>query len=178
MAVIYVVLLLYAVRGEVVMLKISMFEFLLRGLPEAFLFVFAAFAISKTKLDLKRYLLASGTLALAAYVIRFLPIQYGVNTILNLFVLIVLMTIINKVDMITAIRTGVMIMIIEYICEGINVFLIQVILKIDMNYVFSNSELKVLYGIPSLAFFGLIVVSYYLILNKRKELRVVIDGEV
>ena len=160
------------------MLKISMFEFLLRGLPEAFLFVFAAFALSKTKLDLKRYFLASGTLALSAYAIRFLPIQYGVNTILNLFVLIVLMTIINKVDMITSIRTGVMIMVIEYICEGINVFLIQVVLKIDMNYVFSNSKLKVLYGIPSLFLFGLIIVSYYLILNKRKKLRVIADGGV
>jgi len=160
------------------MLKISMFEFLLRGLPEAFLFVFASFALSKTKLDFKRYFLISGILALSAYAIRFLPIQYGVNTILNLFVLIVLMTLINKIDMVTAIRTAVMIIIIEYICEGINVFLIQVILKIDMNYVFSNSELKVLYGIPSLVFFALIIVSYYLILHSRKELKVIADGEV
>lgn len=160
------------------MLKISLFEFVLRGLPEAFLFVFAAYTFSKTKIDFKRYFIASGLLALVAYLIRFLPIQYGVNTILNLIVIIVLMTIINKLDMFIAIRTGIIIIIIEYICEGINVFIIQVIFKIDMNYVFSNSELKVLYGLPSLVIFGLIIFSYYAILKKRKELRIITNGEV
>jgi len=160
------------------MLKISMFEFLLRGLPEAFLFVFAAFAFTKTKLHIRKYIFASLILASIAYLIRFLPIQYGVNSILIIFVIIVMMNTIFKIDMIAAIRTGIAIIIIEYICEGINVFLIQVVLKIDMNYVFSNSELKVLYGVPSLVFFALIIISYYLILNKRKQLRVIADGEV
>jgi hypothetical protein len=160
------------------MLKISMFEFMLRGLPEAFLFVFAAFAITRTKLDMKKYFLASLILASIAYVIRFLPIQYGINTILNLFVIIVMMNIILKIDMMAAIRTGITIIIIEYICEGINVFLIQVVMKIDMNYVFSNADLKVLYGLPSLAIFGLIMVLYYAKIGKRKGLRVITDGEM
>ena len=159
------------------MLKISMFEFLFRGIPESFLFIFATFAFSKTKLDMKRYIFDSGILASIAYGVRFLPIQYGINTILNLLVIIVLMTIINKLDMISAIRTGVIIIITEYICEGINVFLIQVILKININYVFSNPELAVLYGLPSLAIFGIIIISYYSILKSRKELRIIIDGK-
>jgi len=160
------------------MLKISMFEFLLRGLPEAFLFVFAAFALSKTKLEPKKYIMASTTLAAVACIVRFLPIQYGVNTILNLFVIIVLMNVVNKIDMIAAIRTGIVIIIIEFICEALNVLLIQVILKIDMNYVFSNAELKVLYGLPSLAIFGIIIFTYYYKLRRRKELRTITDGEV
>jgi hypothetical protein len=169
---------MYAVRGEIEMLKISMIEFLLRGLPEAFLFVFAAFALSKTKLELKKYIMASMTLAAVAYLVRFLPIQYGVNTILNLFVIIVLMNVVNKLDMIAAIRTGIMIIIIEFICEAFNVLLIQVILKIDMNYVFSNAELKVLYGLPSLAIFGLVIFTYYYKLRSGNKLRNVADGEV
>ncbi len=160
------------------MLKISMFEFLLRGLPEAFLFVFAAFALSKTKLELKKYIMASMTLAAVAYIVRFLPIQYGVNTILNLFVIIVLMNVVNKLDMIAAIRTGIIIIIIEFICEALNVLLIQVILKIDMNYVFSNADLKVLYGLPSLAIFGLIIFTYYYKLRSGNKLRSIADGEV
>ena len=160
------------------MLKISMFEFLLRGLPEAFLFVFAAFTISKTKLDIKKYIFASLTLALVAYGVRFLPIQYGINTILNLFVIIVLMNVVNKIDMITAIRTGVTIIIIEFICEGLNVLFIQMILKINMNYVFTNPELTVVYGLPSLVLFGLIIIAYYSILKNRKELKSITDGEI
>lgn len=160
------------------MLKISLFEFLLRGLPEAFLFVFAAFALTRTKLDVKKYFFVSITLAATACLIRFLPIQYGMNTILNLFVLIILMTIVNKIDMIYAIKTGVMIIILEFICEFINILFIQRVLKIDMNYVFNNADLKVLYGIPSLAIFGLIIFIYYSILKNRKELRTITDGEI
>ena len=155
-----------------------MFEFLVRGIPEAFLFIFAAYAISKTKMDYKRYLLSSSLLALFAYIIRFLPIQPGINTIMNLIAIIILMAIINKLEMIKAIRTGIFIIIIEYICEGINVFIIQVLLKVDMNYIFNNPELKVLYGLPSLAIFGLVIFTYYTILNKRKELKNITNGEI
>jgi hypothetical protein len=160
------------------MLKISMFEFLLRGLPEAFLFVFASFALTKTKLDMKKYIFASLILASIAYLVRFLPIQYGVNSILIIFVIVVLMNVINKTNMITAIRTGITIIIIEFICEGINVFLIQIIFNIDMNYVFSNANLKVLYGLPSLAIFAIIMIAYYSKLKSRKELRPITDGEI
>ena len=160
------------------MLKISMFEFLLRGLPEAFLFVFAAFALTRTKLDIKKYFLASIILASVAYLVRFLPIQYGVNSILIIFVIIVMMNIMFKIDMMSAIRTGITIIIIEYICEGINVFLIQGVMKIDMNYVFSNANLKVLYGIPSLVIFGLVMVFYYTKIARKKGLRVITDGEI
>lgn len=152
------------------MLKISMFEFFFRGLPEAFLFVFAAFSFAKIKLDVKKYIVASMILAALAYLVRFLPIQYGVNTVLNLFVIIIIMNIFLKLDMTTAIRTGIIIIIVEFVCEAINIFFIQALFKIDINYVFNNAELKVEYGLPSLAIFALMVFSYYIAMKNKNLL--------
>jgi len=160
------------------MLKISMFEFLIRGVPEAFLFIFAAYAFSKVKIDYKRYFISAILLSVAACMIRFLPIQYGVNTILDISVFIILIVNVNRIEIITSIKSVILTIIIEYVCEGINVLIIQVIFKIDMNYIFSNSRLKAIYGIPSLIIFGIVLLFYYTSLKKRKELRGIKNGKI
>ena len=160
------------------MLKLTLLEFFARGLPETFLFIFAAYAFSKNALNIKRYLVSSLLLAIIGYFIRLFPIQYGVNTILSVIVFIILIVKINKIEITKAITSGIVIVILELICEGINVFIIQQILKLNINYIFSDPTLKILYGIPSLLLLGCITGIYYFILLKRKELKIFTDGEV
>jgi hypothetical protein len=155
------------------MLKISWFEFVVRGIPEEFLFVLAVHAFSKTGINLKKYLLSGALLWIMAYLIRLLPIQYGVHTILCLVVLIILANIINKIDIIKSIRAGITTMIIVFIFEGINISFIQFVLKKDLNIIMNNSVTKTLYGLPSLMCFGVLVIIYYIRLLKRKELEYV-----
>ena len=160
------------------MLKLTLIEFLVRDIPEAFLFIFAAYAFSKTAVKVKRYLASSILLAVMVYFIRSLPIQYGVNTILSIIIFIVLIININQIDTIKSIKVVVITVILEFICEGINIFIIQSILKLNVNYIFSDPILKILYGIPSLLLMGCIIAIYYIRLLKRKELRFFKDGEV
>ena len=160
------------------MLKITLLEFFVRGLPEAFLIIFAAYAFSKNAVNMKKYLLSSGLLAIMVYLIRLLPIQFGVNTILSIIVIIVITVNINRIDIIKSIKAVVIAVILELVCEGINVFIIQDIIRADINYIFSDPTLKILYGIPSLIIFGCIIAIYYVRLSKRKELRSFTDGEV
>jgi hypothetical protein len=144
-----------------------------RGIPEEFLFVLAVHAFSKTGINLKKYLLSGALLWIMAYLIRLLPIQYGVHTILCLVVLIILANIINKIDIIKSIRAGITTMIIVFIFEGINISFIQFVLKKDLNIIMNNSVTKTLYGLPSLMCFGVLVIIYYIRLLKRKELEYV-----
>lgn len=160
------------------MLKLTLLEFFVRGMPEAFLFIFAAYAFSKNAVNIKRYLVSSVLLAVIGYIIRLLPIHLGVNTILSIIIFIVIIININKIDTIKSIKAVIITIILEFVCEGINVFIIQHILKVDMNYIFSDPTLKILYGIPSLVIFGCIIAIFYLRLLKRKELKYFIDGEV
>jgi hypothetical protein len=151
------------------MLKATFLEFIIRGIPEGFLFVLAAFTFSKTSMTAKKYLISSILFASIVYLVRFLPIQFGAMTILNLIVLICLMVYVNKADVLKSIRAAIIIMILGFICEGINVLIIQNIFRKDMNEIFNNATLKVLYGLPSVVFFGCIVVFCYVKSLKEKS---------
>lgn len=153
------------------MLKLPLLELFARGIPEAFLFILAAYVFSKSMFNIKKYFLSSMLYAALVYLIRFLPIQYGVNTILTVIVLIAVNTFINNLDIVKSIQIGIISIILEFICEGINVFIIQYVFKANINYVFNNPDLKVLYGIPSLFIFGCIIIIYYIAIKKGKELK-------
>lgn len=153
------------------LLKVSFLEFFLRGIPEGLLFFLAAYALTKNRIQLKRYLISCTLQSIIVYLMRFFPIQNGTDAILNLILLIALSVIINKFEIIKAIRAGIIIILFEFICEGINVFFLQFILKKDLNLIFSNSMLKVLYSSPSLLLFGCFAIGYYIRLSKRNELK-------
>lgn len=152
------------------MLKLSVLEFLFRLIPEGFLFILASYALSKSLIDKKRYIISSILLASIVYIIRSLPIHYGVHTILVLITYIVLTVNINKIDIIKSIKAGIVTIIFEFICEGINVFLIQKVFRVGVDVVFSEPLLKVVYGTPSLLMLGCVIVLWYIRLLKRKEL--------
>lgn len=159
------------------MLEVTPFEFFARGLPEAFLFIFAAYAFSKKIISINRYIISSVLFVIIVYTIRFFPINIGVHTILNYFVFIVLIVNINNINLIEAIKVVTITLILQFACEAVNVLIIEHIFKADMNYIFSNPFLKVLYGIPSILIFACIVAIYYIILLKRKELKYISNGE-
>lgn len=160
------------------MLKLTLLEVFLRALPEGFLLIFAVYAFSKTVISVKKYIISSIIYVIAIYLIRLLPIQYGVHTILNIIVIIVLAVNINKIVIIKSIKASIMAMILEFICEGINVFIIQHIFKRDIVYVLGIPLLKIIYGIPSLVIFATTVFTYYFYLSRRKKLSEVTNGEI
>lgn len=155
------------------MLKLSLFEFIIRGIPEQFLFVLAIHAFSKTGINLKKYLISGVLACIMIYIIRVLPIQYGVHSLLGLIMLIVTVSFVNKIDVIKSIRGGIISFIICFIFEGINISFIQFVLKKDLNSMISNPITKTLIGLPSLIIFGIIVILYYYRMLKRKELKYV-----
>jgi len=160
------------------MSKLTLLEIFVRGVPEAFLFVVAVYAFSKKAIDVKRYLLSCVVLSITGYVIRLLPIHYGANIMLNLILFIVVTVNLNKIDIIKAIQANITAMILEFICEGINVMIIQFVFNANIKYIFNDPTMKIVYGIPSLLIFGCIVSLYYFILWKRKELKDVSYGEI
>lgn len=153
------------------MLKLSLSEFFIRAIPESFLFIFSTYALSKSVINKKRWLISSILMAIAGFIIRLLPINLGVHTILLLIVIIFTSVIINKIDITKSIQASIVAIIIEYICEGINVFIIQFVFKLDLNAIFKNPSLKTIYGIPSTILFAFIVILYYFRLSRRNELK-------
>lgn len=152
------------------MLNISVFEFIVRILPEALIFIFAAYTFSKIRIDKKKYILASIILACCVFIIRKLPINYGVHTILNIFTLPIICTSINKISIVEATKSSIIATILLFVLEGINVFFLSVIFKDSLTQVMANPTLKTIYGLPSLVLLAIIVVGYYKYLRKRNKL--------
>lgn len=148
------------------MLKLTVFEFMLRLIPEAFLLIFAMAALSYTKLIAKKYVISSILFATYVYFVRMLPINYGVHTILDIVIMNIIMTVINKADIILSIQASLITTIVLFICEGLNMLLLSLIFKDKLESIMLDSTLKTLYGSPSLAFFAIITIIYYL--RKRK----------
>lgn len=149
------------------MLRLTGFEFVVRLIPEAFVIIFAMITLSNVKLNAKRYIISSLLLATCEYYIRMLPINYGVPTILDIFVIIVITYYINKIDIVLGIKASLITTIALFICEGINVLLLSLIFKDTLNGIMENTILKTIYGFPSLILFTIITITYYL-LNSRK----------
>ena len=153
------------------MLKLSAIEFAARAIPEAFLLIFAVYTFSSTRMNKKNYLLSSLLMIIMIFIIRSLPISYGIHTILSIIVIILLSYSINGIDVINCIKSTIITIIFQLICEGTNIFIIQYILGKDMNHIFTNPNLKTIYGIPSLIIFACIISFRYIKLLKREELQ-------
>ncbi|MBX4260270.1 hypothetical protein KTC96_03065 [Clostridium estertheticum] len=160
------------------MLRLTLSYVFLRILPEEFLFIFAVYVFSKTIINVEKYMKSSIIYIIAVYLIRLLPIQYGIHTIIAVVVVILLTVNINKISIIKSIQASLMTVILLFICEGINVFIIQHIFKADVKYVFSQPLSKIVYSTPSLVIFALIVFTYYIYLVKKNKLSEVTNGEI
>jgi len=154
-----------------------LFEVFLRGIPEAFLIIIAVHVFSNTAINIKKLIISSTIFLIVGSLIRMLPIQYGVHTILVIVVGILLTVNICKIGIIKSIQANLMSLILEFICEGANVYIIKYVFKENIMYLISKPTLKILYGVPSLLIFTTIISIYYFYITRMKKLKGVIDGE-
>lgn len=137
-----------------------------RGIPEAFMHMFAIYAFSGIDIDKNKYIKSSMILSLLLVFIRALPISYGIHTILVVMSIIGLAVLINKVSVVFAISTTIIDLIIQFIAEGINIILIERVFNRNLSEIMSRLETKMIYGIPSLIiFYG----SLYLVYKYRRR---------
>lgn len=153
------------------MLRVSGFEFVVRILPEAFIFMFAAYAFSKTKIDKRKYFISSIILGLCVFLIRMLPINYGVHTILNIITLPILCNLINKINIVESTKVSIIISILLFVLEGLNVVLLNMIFGESLTEIMTNNTLKTIYGLPSLVLLFSIVTIYYKHLVKKDKFK-------
>ncbi|GAB6169473.1 hypothetical protein JCM1393_19330 [Clostridium carnis] len=151
------------------MLRLEPIEFFLRAIPESFLFMFAIYSFSGLVINKKKYIISSSIYSIVAFSVRMLPITYGVHMVITIIIAIVLSHIYNKIDVIKSIKSVMIMFIIQFISEWINIFLIENILNKNINIVFSNVKLKSIYGLPSLLIGWIIVSIYYIYIVKRKN---------
>jgi hypothetical protein len=143
------------------MLRLTAFEFVVRTIPESFALMLAMYALSNTKFEMKKYIVSSLLIAGCVYSVRMLPINYGVHTILDIFIMIIVTCSINKTEIILAIKASLIATIALFIFEGINMLLLSLIFTDRLEIIMENTTLKTIYGLPTLVFFAIATIIYY-----------------
>lgn len=143
------------------MLKLTLVEFFLRTIPESFILMMALFILCNINITMKPYVMSSTLFGVCQYFIRRLPINYGVNTILGIFIMILIMHKINKSKIIPSIKFSLIITIVLFILEWVNIVVLTFLFNDSLEIIFNNSILKILSGMPSLVLLALMTLIYY-----------------
>lgn len=139
------------------MLQISFIQFLGYSIPEAFLIMMAIHLFSGTKINRKRYIISSLLSATFNYVIRFLPIHLGVNTILCMIMAIILNVSINKINIIKSIKFSIFSIVLTGISEILDTLILLAIFGDKLNELMGDPVSKLAFSVTSLVIFIVLV---------------------
>ena len=159
-------------------ISINFTVMLITGIPQGLLSVLAMHILMRTKLNLTKYLLLSLIYIVAIYLIRLLPIALGVNSVLSLFVMVIIFGLAYKTQLSKAfhmIASSVIILIMIAVSEVLNMLLLTGLYGQARGEELFNSSHGLIRGIattPSNVFFALFILIVYIIFKiivKRKR---------
>lgn len=165
-------------------IQVSLEMLLMKGIPECFLVAWAIHFLTNTKMERNKYLLISIIYTTATYLIRFLPITLGVNTILSLFVLIFTFQVVHKADLAKVTRaviSSVIVLILTAVSELINALILSAIFgreQADALLRFSDNMTRSLSSAPSTVILAGFIVAAYFITKKIQKQRNLKDGSM
>lgn len=151
------------------MLNLEPIELILRAIPEGFLYMFGLYIFSKKEIEKKKYIISAIIIGLGIYIFRELPVNYGVHTMLTILLIIFLSSIYNKIEVISSIKSTIIMFIVQFISEAANILLLQLIPNLELDKLFSNTLYKTLLGIPSLIISLLILIGMKKYIEKKKD---------
>lgn len=143
-------------------MQLSLTELVLRTVPEGLILILAAYVFSKIKTDKNKILVSGIILGITTYLVRLLPVDFGVHTIIIIVANIILLVNINKINLFNAISSALLSMFTLVICDLANFYFIENILKISFDSLTSSILIKTLWGLPSLILYlAIIALTFY-----------------
>ncbi|NLU07625.1 MAG: hypothetical protein GXW91_05265 [Clostridiales bacterium] len=147
------------------MLKINWVEIFLRLIPEMFMMVWGIHIIARKPLNIGKCILLSVILGIITFLVRELPIYFGVHTIIIIIFIIIIM-VIEGIPMITSIYGTLFMSLMFSLSEFLNMLLLKLFgINININSV--EPIKKSLLGIPSLLIIFLVIITIRHLIKKR-----------
>lgn len=151
------------------MLKLHWIELFLRSIPEMFLVILGITTIAKKSFSIKKYIFLSIIMGIIAFLIRNLPIYFGVHTIIILIFTIIIM-VISGIPIIISVYSTLIISLMLSLSEFISIFILNFFnINTNINIINVNSIKKCILGIPSLVILFLIIITLNYITTRREK---------
>ena len=138
------------------MLQQPIYSLFIRMIPENFLVIYSICLLTNSKINYKRLLISSIIGGTTLYLIRLLPIHFGVHTILIIMLNIFLAVKLNEVEIHKAIAGALIAVIICFIADITLIFVYTKVLQFPSELVLSQSFISVIACSPSLIIFYLL----------------------
>lgn len=151
----------------VYMLRLTLLQFFLRGIPEIILTVWAIYVFSFKEILIKPFVISSFLFTITVYIVRLLPIHYGVHTIIIVSFYILINFFISKISINKSISAAFLSIILLSTSELINMMILD-LSNINLNSIGTNSISGILYTWISLFIFGSIIFVFYKTAYKSK----------
>ena len=164
-------------------ISVSLAVLLITGIPQCLIVAWAIHVFTSTPVEPKKYFLLAGVFILTTYLIRFLPITLGINTVLTLFVLIFAFQIIHKAGIgkvIRAMFSAVILLILIASSELLNVLLLSAMYgreQAEILFTSPDGLTRAIYSSPSNMFLLLLVFIGYLLIKYYHKKKVKKHGE-
>ena len=151
------------------MLKLEWIEIFLRCIPETLITIWGVHIIAKEHLQIKKYLISSILLGVCMYLIRLLPIYFGVHTILSIVFLVSAMYFIG-IPVIKAIYGFLIMLTILSLSEYFNLLILQYF-GVDTSFSNVDALHKSILVSPSLILFALFtwIIYYFFKMKEGKK---------
>lgn len=153
-------------------LKEVTLEILLRQIPEAIMLNLGLYTFSKIRINQRRFYIGVLIVAVLPTFIMLLPITYGIHTPLIAISTVLLFQKVHHMNMIIVTKATIVSIIIEVICEMINVLGINLFVSRPITEILSNDIDKVIYGAPSVILSNTIIIIVYLRQRSKGKLSV------
>ncbi len=152
------------------LMKSILFEFLLGYGLQSFAILFGVYAFNRQRIIVKSYVFASLLVIVVSYLVRLLPISFGVHTIINMLIMFLICIIVLKMPAYKTIQSALLVTVLLLICEMIDVaIIISIIGRITFEKMMLNPLQKAIAGLPGTIFFVIIVITSYIILNNHRK---------
>lgn len=141
------------------MLKLHWIEIFLRCIPEMLLIIWGIYVIAERSFKRRNYIILSSIMGLYSFLVRELPIYFGVHTIIITVTLISIM-IIQGIPLITSIYSTLLMLLILITGESLNMLLLRLF---NIRVVFNmDSVKKSILTFPSLimVFLSVMIIQY------------------
>lgn len=148
------------------MMNLTWIDFFLRLIPETFIFIWGVYTVSNKTISKKRHIIYCILISIEIYVLRLLPIHFGVHTIIN-DIFVICLLIIAGISINTAIRNTLLMSLTLLISEFFNIVLLKM-LNINTEVQFEILGVRSLLFIPSLILFILLIYLIKFLLTKKE----------
>ena len=152
-------------------MKLPILQWLLQGIPESLALVTLALALAGEKLEMRRIALIGIAHAVIIFIIRLLPLTFGVHSILSLFTIALLLTIFLKVRFSRSLLSALIVLIVLAAAETVSFSLFLYLTGLSYEQLKENIFIYSMSGWPQVILLFLLALAVHRWQQGRRSLK-------